>query len=235
VAITATTRVAHTDAGAANNATLTNTSAAFTPVAATLLVCFVMGYQATTSPSWTITDSFGDSGGGVWTTRAGPITNGAIYATQIFTRRIGTSPASGTVTATRNGGTEYWDSVVSVVELAGATAFVQGKTAIGSASVAVTLDSTPATDSVVVTCAVGDVSANPTIPAGYTSVVTQQFDPTAGQAVAYKIGSAAAAISWGTFTADNSAVAAAIEISATSTGPAGPPLNRRRNRHLLVR
>jgi hypothetical protein len=88
-----------------NNAT----SFAFTPVAGTyeLLGLVFDGNSANASDvgSFTITDTFGDTGGTAWTLLASSIrspTSGGQYRehAEVWGRKIGTGPSSGTITAT---------------------------------------------------------------------------------------------------------------------------------------
>lgn len=95
--------------GPASQATHTVSSSSFTPSAGNVVVCLVGGFCAS-NPTWTPSDSFGDSGGTSWA-QADVIetTNSVGYhqETAIWWRRIGTGAGASTITCARTspGGT----------------------------------------------------------------------------------------------------------------------------------
>ena len=128
---------------------------------------------STPVPGFTISDNFGDSGGGIWTQATGVTAGGAEVA--IWYRRLGahvSTPLSGKVTATAASSSP--GRSLTVVEMAnrntlapiptGQSGFAAGT----AASESVTLPAPPSADSVLVAGVIsrGD-SAAPGVPAGH--------------------------------------------------------------------
>lgn len=216
-------------AGAASNATLTVTSASFTPAAGSLLVAIVRGYlQGNFQLAYTPTDTIGGTGGTAWVQGANaPRKNGTIESVDvtIWTRRVGTSPSAGTITSTRNGGTTYWSSVQQIVEVAGQDATNPTKlsaTGTVASGTTLTLDfgAPIGTDSLVISAFHGAGVGTPlaTIPSGFTVLDNDNFD-TEQHASAYILANAAQTHQWATGAAAFPLDGCALEINASVLPP----------------
>ena len=236
MAITITDRGTGLVAGGVS-ATNTATVTGFTPASGAFIAVAVQGAFAdggAAATTYSIADTFGDSGGTSWTqvTIADPGLSGTVgtYSARasIFYRNIGTGAGSGAPTVTRTAGNIDQRLWINAVELSGVgaanlTATKVNGTAAGSGvsnTLTITFSSAPASTSLIYTNAIQDgATANAlTPPAGYTSV--QQAADAWGQdsETAYRNTGASTSHVWSSSTDPNGMLGVAIEFTDALAG-----------------
>jgi hypothetical protein len=218
--------------------TMTVTSGSISPTAGCLLVAFfscdVKVNGGVSSSVAAVTDTITDTGGGSWTkrsdsTRTLPILNLQYYQqVEVWTCLIGTSPSSGTVTAslTNNGTTPtscadlmMWLNVVQITgqhasPIGGATPSTN-RVGPGPSTYPIDIGVTPVSTSAIVSVIYNCFDVHqPVLPSGYTELFDQNPTGNGGCArSAYKNGSTTQTFTWGINTADGYN-ACALEIKA---------------------
>lgn len=206
-----------TTSDTSNDATIT--SASISPTGGALLVIGGTSFAATQSVS-TVTDSF--TGTGTWTIRQASQTGGSPSRESvgfIAYAVLGSTPGGGTVTVTFSSSSR--DKTLGVIEVTGqdtTTPVPQWQSNTGTgASLIVTLDSTPASTSMVIGC-VGDRGTNnPVNGSGFTEISQQATDDVVHD-MQYDLTNADTTCDWTSFLGGAANAAIAIEVAEQAAG-----------------
>lgn len=204
----------------------TFTTGSVSPSANSVVFVVMSANAAGVAITFTLTDTFGDSGGGSWVS-VGLTNNANYWFGDVFYRFIGTGPASGTIKLTGSASTFDPSLVIDQITGEATTTPVAQSTendASYSATGTVTLGSGPAASSLVYTAAVTPVTAvSPAVTtAGYTPGTTMKTGTTETAASAYKSASAAAAVAWGSLGGTNACTLYAVEVNVAAGTNSGP-------------
>lgn len=211
------------------------TTPATTPLAGSTQALVVMfdglnGTGGSTDATFTVTDTWGDTGGGAWTRRVqaarGNVASGGyVERLEIWTRLIGTGPVSGTVTVNVTIGASnttsdgwLWLNLLEVVPTGGAVVIgtstgTTGRIAAGPTSLTSTLLAAPAASSIVLLAIHGDnTSADSVEPTGYSELEKKTVTAPLHVNSAYRNGGASTSATWTGLDSASNYIASGLEL-----------------------
>lgn len=199
--VTLTSKSARKTTTAGSSATNTLTSDSITPTSGKMLLAIVAGYFNITDARFSISDTFGDTGGGAWKqiTNYG-VSSGYTNRTAIFRRMIGTGGSAGTITVTRTAGTVDQFMAADFYEAAAITGTIGLKQSAtleqAAATIAPNLPYTPqSSNNVVLTAMFTFSDSDVNQPSGFTTIA-EVVGGSSCYSAAYKTNATSSGVSW---------------------------------------